>query len=321
MTASEDGPLHLWQVPSGQALRRVPVSGGKDGIVLDPGGRWVLSRSKALITRFESTTGQELERFELPFEPSIFQASPDGKIVAALKPYEYTIWLSDSGRILPLHASGVTGLVFSRDGHYLAVYGGMLRVSYGYVRVWDIRTGKEMASFDTNVQVTSASFSPDGARILAAGHNELAQIWDLRRRVELFRFFHRGGIYRAMFSHDGRSIFTVSDDGFIHVWNLQDRREAIRIHGRPSQIAESSDGRYAAAVEDKLVEIHALNPDDLVSETCKRVSRNFTPLEWARYFGEEPYRRTCKSFPVGIEAPCEKVSCTEREEPPNYWSQ
>jgi hypothetical protein len=37
--------------------------------------------------------------------------------------------------------------------------------------------------------------------------------------------------------------------------------------------------------------------EDLINEACSLLARNLNMDEWRRYFGLEPYRKTCPSLP------------------------
>ena len=48
-------------------------------------------------------------------------------------------------------------------------------------RVWETVTGKEIAALRGHEQrLTSAAFSPDGARVVTASYDKTARIWDVR---------------------------------------------------------------------------------------------------------------------------------------------
>jgi WD40 repeat protein len=49
---------------------------------------------------------------------------------------------------------------------------------------------------------------------------------------------------------------------------------------------------------DNTVSVSHWNTDDLISEVCNLLPRNFTHNEWKQNFGEEPYRPTCPNLPI-----------------------
>ncbi|MGH8569550.1 MAG: hypothetical protein ACREXU_16475 [Gammaproteobacteria bacterium] len=38
---------------------------------------------------------------------------------------------------------------------------------------------------------------------------------------------------------------------------------------------------------------HCVRAEDLIAETCARLTRNLTAEEWTRYLGDTPSRETC----------------------------
>ncbi len=53
-------------------------------------------------------------------------------------------------------------------------------------KVWDARTGAEVLSLEGHTgPVLSASFNPDGSRVVSASMEESATIWDARTGAEV----------------------------------------------------------------------------------------------------------------------------------------
>jgi WD40 repeat protein len=66
----------------------------------------------------------------------------------------------------------------------------------------------------------SASFSPDGKRVLTSDDTS-ARIWDAQSHRLLFVLDHADIVYAAMFSADGRTVFTAGGAG-VKIWNAGD---------------------------------------------------------------------------------------------------
>src|SRR5204862_5133791 len=103
--------------------------------------------------------------------------SPDGRTVAAAdRAYAVHLWAADDGKILhrmPGHDDTIDTVAFTGDGKTLLVIG------YRETRLWDVATGKKLATppgkrFPTG---NCAAFSPDG-KLLAIGDNDY--------RIQLF---------------------------------------------------------------------------------------------------------------------------------------
>jgi WD40 repeat protein len=61
--------------------------------------------------------------------------------------------------------------------------------------------------------VWSASFSPDGARIVTASNDGTARLWDATTGEEIIGLRHEGSVSSAPFPPDGARIVTASEDG------------------------------------------------------------------------------------------------------------
>jgi eukaryotic-like serine/threonine-protein kinase len=68
--------------------------------------------------------------------------------------------------------------------------------------------------------VGSASFSPDGSRIVTGSGDRTAKVWDARSGTEVLTLKgHIGAVWSASFSPDGSRIVTGSEDQTAKVWN------------------------------------------------------------------------------------------------------
>ncbi len=111
------------------------------------------------------------------------------------------------------------------------------------------------------------AFSPDGQWLATASDEKFARIWEAATGREVARMTHEGFVNHVAFSPDGRWVATASDDGTARVW------EASAGHPLPD------------------------DPEELISEACSRIERNFTEAEWQHYLSDEPYRPTCPNLP------------------------
>ena len=58
-------------------------------------------------------------------------------------------------------------------------------------KLWDAASGKLIASFNHQDEVTDAAFSPDGARILTASADNTAKLWDAASGKLIASFDHQ----------------------------------------------------------------------------------------------------------------------------------
>ncbi|HEX6717195.1 MAG TPA: caspase family protein [Pyrinomonadaceae bacterium] len=191
-TGGFDTNLIVWEAETGKRLSTLNgrtnmaynVSFSADGTELTSGGR----------TRWDLRTGRGLRITPDSQDRTYGIPSPDGRIVAVMKPNTnvLTIVESPGGRQLQtLTPSGETGVVqrlrFSADGTMLAVvYGAVqdLRPSPttsftrgSQVKIWDVKTGRELHSFVPSEIPMDAEFSADGRLIATIGMGQIT-LWD-----------------------------------------------------------------------------------------------------------------------------------------------
>jgi WD40 repeat protein len=118
-------------------------------------------------------------------------------------------------------------LAFSPSGKFLAT-----RQTADSTRVWEVATGRQMATIPTESGATATSpmaFSPDdkvlvvsSRRATRAQTSASAHVWNLERRAKVTEL--RGFLSTVLslsFSADGRTILSASGDKFARVWNAR----------------------------------------------------------------------------------------------------
>jgi WD40 repeat protein len=92
-------------------------------------------------------------------------------------------------------------------------------------------------------EVTSASFSADGGRVVTASLDSTARVWDARTGQEIAALRgHEGFVRSASFSADGGRVVTVSRDRTARVWDARTGAEIVVWRGEVNSAAFSSDG-------------------------------------------------------------------------------
>ena len=98
---------------------------------------------------------------------------------------------------------GVWGVVFAPDGGRAISCG-----ADGYVRQWDIASGKELWACDCQADgqcLRHVAVSPDGRTVLAAGYDHTVRVLDMATGQEMRRFEgHKAKVHGVSFSSDGR---------------------------------------------------------------------------------------------------------------------
>jgi len=263
-SGSGDNAIILWNVASRQPIGQ-PLTGHTAqiyGLEVSPDGNHFASGSldSAIIlwdTIAEHPIGQSLAEYTNNGVSPV--VSPNGNLIATGK-NDGSIILQDSatltlvGQPLLGHTNEIYGLAFSPDGKML--------VSGGYdqnIILWDVASqlpiGRPLAGHTDSVN--AVAFSPNG-KTIASGSNDLTIIlWDVStgQRISQIATGQNSGIISLSFSSDGRSLASSNYGQEFMLWDL--------------------------------------DPNSWIEKTCQRVSHNFTPAEWSKYFPNEEYRATC----------------------------
>jgi WD40 repeat protein len=89
------------------------------------------------------------------------------------------------------------------------------------VRLWDVKSGKEIRRFQHNGGVEGVAVSPDGRRLLSSVTDGTVHLWDTESGQELARFEgHTDGALGVAYSPDGRYGLSSAKDGTLRLWRL-----------------------------------------------------------------------------------------------------
>jgi WD40 repeat protein len=202
--------------------------------------------------------------------------SPDGTRVATTSRDDTVrIWKASDGtpmQTLPGGACRVgttrPSISFSPDGARVAA------ACSSAPRIWDVTSGKLLATLQDHQQVNSMSFSQDGTRIVTTSVVHRATLWDGKDGDALKALRgHTGEVLAASFSPDGTRVATASSDEKARIWDTK-TGETLAIlpghHGRVTFLAFSPDGRHlTTADEDGTVRTWAATPEGFLIQACQ----------------------------------------------------
>ena len=177
--------------------------------------------------------------------------SPNGRLLACGgKDAFITLWDALSGkevRQLKGLPTSVRSLCFSPDGMTLAVgLSSDIRAPEARkLRLFDVATGGEKATFDVHDWISGVAFSPDG-KVLAAGNGDqreaVVRLMDVKTGAELCRHEgHRGSCGVIAFSADGKLVASRSASGgggdrSLHLWEAATGRLIRRFEGQGGDV-------------------------------------------------------------------------------------
>jgi WD40 repeat protein len=211
--------------------------------------------------------------------------SPDGHLIAAAGAGGYVrVWDPTTGiqlAALPTLGPAASKAVFSPDGSLLAAASAAALDAAnrpGGIQVWDIRTGKLLASRLDNNEVAGPAFSPNGSLLAygtsgAGSDGAVSQVLLLNartlRQVEALPSIP-SQVQDVAFGPDGQSVAAGYENGTVRIWNLRDRQPAITIQvttGEARDIAFSPDGQtLAIGSTDDLVRLVDVRTSTVIAE-------------------------------------------------------
>jgi len=116
--------------------------------------------------------------------------------------------------------------------------------------------GAERAQFASRSgQMWSASFSPDGERIVTTD-DDSGRIWDAHTHQLLFTLRHGNAVYDAVYSADGKRVITAGGDGRVRIWDAITGSQLLALNPKPHdtrqlalrKVAMSANGHLVAAI-------------------------------------------------------------------------
>src|SRR5262245_27397044 len=129
----------------------------------------------------------------------------------------------------------------------------------------------------------SASFAPDGRRVVTASEDKTARIWDAGNGDQLAILRgHTEPVRLASFSPDGRQLITVSIDKTVRLWNVETGQSTVLEHeGVVRSAAFSSDGRRIVTASDdnmaRVWDVQTRKPIVLKGHTARVRNAAFSP--------------------------------------------
>jgi len=114
------------------------------------------------------------------------------------------------------HTEPVTGAVFSTDETHVLTWS-----ADKTARLWDAKSGDELAILRHEDQVTGAAFSTDETRVLTWSQDRTARLWDAKSGDELATLRHEGRVSGAVFSTDETRVLTWSQDATARLWDAK----------------------------------------------------------------------------------------------------
>jgi WD40 repeat protein len=323
-SAGRDGKMFLWDVeddlPLGESR---PITGSSLlNAAFDSGGNIVtvgLVDGEIAVSTADRTVpiGMAIPKLPEGFSSHLALSSDFKTIALGGLGVIFITDLTSGNLILDQPITGqdeyVTSLAFNPDMGMLASGGCYNRredgvCPSGIIYLWDTRSGAQIGSpiIGHASWVYGLAFSPDGKTLASGSADDTILLWDIEKReVSGIPFVgHNDQITSLSFSPDGRMLASAAENGEIILWDVQTHQIITMLTQNGSfylpvhSIAFSPEGENLISADyDGKMMLWDVGPDRWKHATCQRVGRNFTRAEWAYYFPNESYHKTCPQWP------------------------
>ena len=235
VTANSDGTVDLWHARgSNYAQIKLPspirVEGGGPAHYASfspDGSRIAVVADNNTAEEFSSQTGQFLQKLDPHhgFLLSVAAFSHDGRqILTGDKNGQVEVWNAATGhmtRVLGKPGPAVNDVEFNASGSQFVT-----ATDAGVVTLWDARNDRPVRLISACPSPSTASFSPDGRKIVVACGDGSAPVFDAASSelLTVLEGAKVGEVNSAAFAPDGRSIVTAWDadgTGGVRIWSSE----------------------------------------------------------------------------------------------------
>ncbi len=249
--------MRIWDVASGEELLVLDAHPEGAGYLSwsPDGARIVTTGRNDPAVVWDAFTGERLLAVPAFADAFFYDAewSPDGsRIVGSSFPdHRSVIFDAATGEMITSVQDEACGFLvhpsWSPDGERV-ITGCYISEGDGPARVWDVATGTELLTLESNDgPIIQGEWSPDGERIAVGYWSGVAMVRDATSGEVLLTFVgHTGEIVDLSWSPDGRRVASGDNSGPVKVWDASTGAEVLdfKVPGYINRVEWSPDGHF-----------------------------------------------------------------------------
>jgi WD40 repeat protein/energy-coupling factor transporter ATP-binding protein EcfA2 len=224
ISGSSDNTLRVWDIKSGNKLRRLKGhTGVVSAVAVTPDGKHTISASRDKTLRvWDIESGKKLRTLKGHANAvDAVAVTPDGKhAISGSDDDTLRVWDIESGkklRTLKGHADFVSAVAVTPDGKH-AISASRDKT----LRVWDIESGKKLWTLEGHTdKVVAVAVTPDGKHAISGSDDNTLRVWDIESGQTIASFSVDGSLHACAISPDGKTIVAGDASGRVHFLRLQ----------------------------------------------------------------------------------------------------
>ncbi len=196
-----------------------------------PDGKFLATgEEEGIVQIWDVQTGQEIESFDATSLINGIEYTQDGKQIITEDYSGYIkIWDSSTGKLnswFRAHPEGYGQMTLSTDGLRMAT------TSSSAIKIWDVKTSKELFTLSGTGNISSVTFSKDGIRLATASDDGKVIIWDPATGENLLEFLVSPNdcIPEVLFIKDTTRLVTSDDCGSVRFWDITSNKSKELFH-------------------------------------------------------------------------------------------
>ena len=226
VTASSDAMARIWETRTGRLIGPLLEHTGPvaSAVFSADGARIVTASFDGTARVWNATDDDHAVPLAVPGPVQQAAFNPDGtRVVTASDDQIGRIWDTRTGTLVTqlTHPAVVRTVAFSANGKQI-----VSTSNDRAVQIWDVATGSRVTvPFMHPGRVTSATFSPDGTRVVIAGGDDdtrwgdTLRIWDVTSGSQiLLSLEYPDRLVSARLSHDGTRLVALNQDRTARIW-------------------------------------------------------------------------------------------------------